>query len=71
MKSELEVQRELHSIRALLKPARDRGEYHAMLYGAQQALGWVLDQLQSPTELEKTIREVAKELDDADQQGGA
>jgi hypothetical protein len=55
----------------LLKQARDRGEYHAMLYGAQQALGWVLDQLQSPTELEKTIREVAKELDDADQQGGA
>jgi hypothetical protein len=46
----------------------DRGEYHAMLDGAQQALGWVL---QSPTELEKTIREVAKELDDADQQGGA
>jgi hypothetical protein len=27
--------------------------------------------LQSPTELEKTIRGVAKELDDADQQGGA
>jgi hypothetical protein len=42
-----------------------------MLYGAQQALGWVFDQLQPPTELEKTIREVAKELDDADQQGGA
>jgi hypothetical protein len=58
MKTEVEVRCELARVRHLLQQARDRGDEHGELYSAQQALGWVLDELQAPSDLEATIREV-------------
>lgn len=62
MKTELDVRRELKEVRSLLEGARRSGREDAdMLYGAQQALGWVLDQLRSPSDMEKCILDVAGE----------
>jgi hypothetical protein len=58
MKTEVEIREELARIRILFQQARDQGDDTNILYGAQQALGWTLDELQSPTELEATIREL-------------
>jgi hypothetical protein len=58
MKTELEIREELARMRILLQQARDRGDDTDILHGAQQALGWTLDELQSPTEFEATIREL-------------
>jgi hypothetical protein len=60
--TELEVARELKSVRRLLAEYRANGENDEMLYGAQQALVWVLGRGLSPSRLEEVIHEVAKEL---------
>jgi hypothetical protein len=63
MKTELEVRRELRAVRAMLKAKRDAGsEDTETLYSAQQALGWVLGELRSPTELESAIAMCAADL---------
>ena len=57
-------------IRQELKAARDHLEkYQAnecddteMLYGAQQALGWVLSKAKAPSEVEEIIQSAAKVL---------
>lgn len=58
-----EIEKELLEVRALLKKRRDDGsEDTDMLYGAQQALGWVIEKLRSPSEVEKAIERVAAAL---------
>ena len=56
----------MKSVRKLLAECRVRGEDEDMLYGAQQALLWMLQRGISPTELEATIVAVAAELEDLD-----
>jgi hypothetical protein len=61
VKTELEVRRELREVRKLLKALRAEGEDVDMMYGAQQALIWLLGDGKKPSELEKMIHELAKD----------
>lgn len=61
-RTELEVARELKSVRKMLAKWRKAGEDEDLLYGAQQALLWVLKRGMSPTELEGAIQELAQEF---------
>jgi hypothetical protein len=64
MKTETEIEQELLEVRRLLAKRRDAGsEDTDMLYGAQQALGWVIEKLKSPSKLETTIERVADWLE--------
>ena len=64
MKTQAKIERELVKVRDLLKQCRDSGSDEDMLYGAQQALGWVLGQLQSPSKLAELIEDTAEVLDE-------
>jgi hypothetical protein len=56
VKTEQQVRTELVRVREVLKRARDEdGEEEAVLYGAQQALGWVLGELRAPSQLEAIL----------------
>jgi hypothetical protein len=64
MKTADEIEFELSRVRQLLRLHRASGdEDNGMLYGAQQALGWIIEGLQSPSMLENTIAEVAQLLE--------
>lgn len=63
MRTETEIEKELREVRRLLKTCRDGGDDEDMLYGAQQALGWVIEKLQSPSEFEVTIKHIAEWLE--------
>jgi hypothetical protein len=63
MRQELEVAKELKRVRDLLKEYRANKWDEDMLYGAQQALVWVMEQGISPSELEETIQFVAEYLE--------
>jgi NAD-dependent SIR2 family protein deacetylase len=65
MRRELEIHQELKRVRKLLAQYRVNDWDDSLLYGAQQALVWMLEQGVSPSELEKTILEVAKDLEEA------
>lgn len=68
MKTELEIRRELRAVRAMLEAKRVAGsEDTDTLYGAQQALGWMLGELRSPTELEAAVHAAAATLLSVDQ----
>ena len=57
MKTESEIRLELNEVRQLLSKLRANGLHDDidMLYGAQQALGWILGELEPPSEMEKMI----------------
>ena len=60
MKTEGEVWREYQKIRELLAQYDAVGvKETTMLRGAQQCLGWVLDQLRSPAEADDVMRRFA------------
>lgn len=59
MRHELEIARELKKVRQLLQEYRANEWDDNMLYGAQQALVWVLKRGDSPSRLEATIDYVA------------
>ena len=64
MKNEIDIRRELREVRRLLAKARAEARVDDdadidMLYGAQQALGWVLEELGSPSDLDREIRKIA------------
>lgn len=59
MRTKNEIERELRAVRKRLSEIRAAGsEDTDTLYGAQQALGWVLGELSSPTQLELLIEQV-------------
>lgn len=63
MKTKTEIEIETLKVRAMLEAARSRGDEDTdMLYGAQQALGWVLGELRSPTDLEDFVRTTAAKI---------
>lgn len=62
MKTELEMRRELKSVRSLLAENRRNGIDIDILYGAQQALAWIIEEARSPSELESVIRQIAEEV---------
>jgi hypothetical protein len=62
MTTEIEIVRELKRVRELLAAYRANGDNEDMLYGAQQALVWVLGRGISPSELEQAIQEIAEDL---------
>lgn len=68
VRTELEVTRELKNVRKLLAEYRARGEDYEgatnILYGAQQALIWLLYKGDSPTRLEEIIREAEEIIQD-------
>ena len=63
MKSETDIQRELFNIKRMLAEMRTNSNIDStetdMLYGAEQALSWVIGGFRSPTEVEEIIREAA------------
>lgn len=60
MKTKAEVEQQLREVRAILEADRARGSKDTdMMYGAQQALGWVLGELKAPAEMEKFITALA------------
>lgn len=57
MKSETEIWRELQRVRELNAAAvAGRQRPNLMLHGAEQALGWVIEQLRSPSETDDMMR---------------
>lgn len=57
MKSQTEIWRELQRVRELNAAAVTAGQRpNLMLHGAEQALGWVIEQLRSPSETEDMMR---------------
>lgn len=65
MKTELDIARELKRVREQLAQWRANGWDDDLLYGAQQALIWMLGRGTPPSELEAVIMALAKELDEA------
>ena len=63
VRAELEIARELKRVRKLLVEIRENGDDQKLMYGAQQALVWVLKQGISPSELDATISSVAEEFE--------
>lgn len=61
MKTEAEAVAELAAIRKRLERDRSLNRNNELLYGAQQALGWMLNELGSPSELDDFILKLAKE----------
>ena len=58
MKTEAEIRQELQEVRKRLAKIRAVGSDDTeTLYGAQQALGWVLGELGSPSDLERIIEQ--------------
>ena len=70
MRSELACRRQMLAIRRILQRKRKRkpldGEADAMLYGAQQALFWMLGTGMSPIDLDGLIEDLAAETGDDD-----
>lgn len=66
MKQELEIARELKKVRVLLGELRANGENTSLMYGAQQALVWMMGQGMPPTELCGLIQRVAKALEEVE-----
>jgi hypothetical protein len=62
MMRELEIARELKRVRTLLRQRRATDGETDILYGAQQALSWVLERGVSPSELVAVIEKLAEEL---------
>ena len=57
MKGQGEIWRELQRVRELNAAASTAGHKpNLMLHGAEQALGWVLEQLRSPADTEDMMR---------------
>jgi len=68
MKTEAEIKKELRKVRALLAKKRKAGVDDVdILYGAQQALGWIVENLGSPSGLDRTIDRLAEDLCDSDE----
>ena len=68
VRTELEVARELKRVRKILADIRaDNGEAgdadENIMYGAQQALVWMLRQGMSPIQLDAVILKLAEDLD--------
>ena len=61
MRTEAEIREELSEVRRLRREAIEAcdEDSSAVLYSAQQALGWVLGELKSPSDLGMLLREVA------------
>lgn len=68
MKTRIEIERELTKVRRALKRHREAGleDDTDMLYGAQQALGWIVEGKQPMSRLQKTIEHIAMKLINAD-----
>ena len=68
MKTQREIVSELRSVRTALASIRDEGSntlmFGDMMYGAQQALVWMLDEGRSPSSLQCLIDELSETLDD-------
>jgi hypothetical protein len=63
MRTEQEIRQELKAVRDHLEKYRaNECDDTEMLYGAQQALGWVLNELRAPSEVEDIIHSAAKVL---------
>ncbi len=61
MKSETAIKRELRAVRAALAKRRAAGEEDGagVLYGAQQALGWIVEDLAPPSRYDRIIDKIA------------
>ena len=55
MKSRYQITQELESLRHLQRSKRHNGTRDDLICGSIQALGWILGQCESPSELEKRI----------------
>jgi hypothetical protein len=56
-----EIARELRNVRALLRTKRANGEDISGLYGAQQALAWVVEGKMAPSKAEAMIDRIAED----------
>lgn len=65
MKTEKQIRAELALVRAAFKRDRDQGEENLVLYGAQQALGWVLGDLMAPSDLDEAMTLVLQQEEGA------
>jgi hypothetical protein len=65
MRSRAEITVELVKVRAILAKLRsDDGEDSTdMMYGAQQALAWLVEKAMSPSDLHDVISDLAEELE--------
>ena len=63
MRTEQEIRQELKAVRGHLEKYRaNECDDIQMLYGAQQALGWVLNEAKAPSEVEEIIQSAVKAL---------